>query len=515
MGIQIKGLCFLLLSLGTAGCTEDTVDFDLTIRTVGNGTVKQEKLDREGTWKLTAEAGENYNFSNWSGDVNGTDNPIVIALDEDKVITATFEVNDLLAVEVSEGGSYEKKIVSSENGVIVYDLKAIPAPGFEFVGWNHGEKEYFSTNITLEIAEETVIGLNFTDTSLPFEYNKASIVNLDNEIIWGLDAITNEHILFTTKSGKIFAFKGGQSTMISNYYEDLVNSSGQGGLLDLKLDPNYEQNNYVYVTYSQKIPGSNFSYLSLDRFIYDNGQISGMETIFQSGTPSQRNGHFGSRIAFSDEYLFVSIGEGSPSKGGIDSRYQNAQDLTNDWGKIHRLNFDGSIPADNPFNNSENSRKSIYSYGHRNPQGLMFDPYDVSIISSEHGPKGGDELNVIKKGVNYGWPLVSYGVNYDGSAISGGSHEGYEKPIFYWDPSIATSQLVLLKDKKHKAWFRNILVAGLKSKSIYRLRLQNGIWQEVERIQLGFRVRSICAGENGLFFVSGDNGVIVRFSPVD
>ena len=515
MRFQIKGLFIILLSLAVTACSEDTVDFNLTLKTIGNGSVHQEKLDSKGMVKLTATAEENHKFVHWSGDASGTENPIVISLDQDKVITATFEVNDLLEILVSEGGSYEKTIVSSDNGVIIYDLKAIPAPGFEFVGWTHGEKEYLSTNVLLEIEMETVIGLNFTDTRLPFEYNTVSIVDLSNEIIWGLDAIDNDHILFTTKSGRIYAFKNMQSTMISSYYEGLVNSSGQGGLLDIKLDPNYEMNKYVYVTYSEKIPGSNFSYLALDRFIYDNGQISGMENIFRSGTPSQRNGHFGSRIAFSDEYLFISIGEGSPSKGGIDSRYQNAQDLTNDWGKIHRLNPDGSIPVENPFYNSESSRKSIYSYGHRNPQGLMFDPYILSIVSAEHGPKGGDEVNVIKKGYNYGWPLVSYGVNYDGSDISGKSHEGYEKPVFYWDPSIATSQLICLKDKSHKSWFRNILVAGLKSKSVYRLRLQSGIFQEVERIQLGFRVRSICEGDNGVFFVSGDNGTILKFSPVD
>ena len=145
----------------------------------------------------------------------------------------------------------------------------------------------------------------------------------------------------------------------------------------------------------------------------------------------------------------------------------------------------------------------------------MFDPYNISIISTEHGPKGGDELNVIKKGLNYGWPLVSYGINYDGSDISARSHEGYEKPIFYWDPSIATSQSVFLTDKNHKGWFKNILVAGLKSTSIHRLKSVNGAFQEVEKIELGYRVRSICTGENAVLFVSNDNGGIVKFRPVE
>jgi len=145
----------------------------------------------------------------------------------------------------------------------------------------------------------------------------------------------------------------------------------------------------------------------------------------------------------------------------------------------------------------------------------MFDPYSSSIISSEHGPKGGDEINVIEAGLNYGWPLVSYGINYDGSDISGRSHQGYEEPVYYWDPSIATSHIIGLKDKNHKSWFKNILVAGLKSKAIFRLKSENGVYQQVEKITLGYRVRSLCEGEDGVFFVSNDNGQIVKFSPAE
>jgi len=240
---------------------------------------------------------------------------------------------------------------------LVYELRAIPVSGYEFVSWNNSENEYYSQTLTLEIEKETVINLDFTDTSSPFTYDKTTIVSLDNEIIWGLDAVSNDHVIFTTKSGKIYALKGNQSTLISSYYEEVVNSSGQGGLLDIRLDPNFKQNGFFYVTYREKIEGSNFSYLALDRFKYENDQISSIETIFRTGTRSQRNGHFGSRISFSNEHLFLSIGEGSPSQGGANSPRQNAQDLTNDWGKIHRLNYDGSIPVDNPFYNSGNSRQ--------------------------------------------------------------------------------------------------------------------------------------------------------------
>ncbi len=509
-----RKLAFALLTIALWSCSEDTVSFGLTINTIGSGSVSQEKLDDK-TIRLTAEPDTNYKFINWSGDISGTQNPIEVTLDQNKSVTANFDVEDLLEIHVSEGGSYEKEIVSSDNGILTYEVRAIPASGYEFVSWMDSENEYFTQTITLDIENETVLSLDFADTSSPFTYEKGAIVSLNNEIIWGLDAISNDHLIFTTKSGKIYAYKDNQAALVSTYYEDVVNASGQGGLLDIKLGPNHSENKYVYVTYSERVQGSNFSYLSLDRFNYENGQISAIENIFRTGAPSERAGHFGSRISFSNEHLFLSIGEGSPSLGGPNSPRQNAQDLTKDWGKIHRLNFDGSVPVDNPFYNDGDSRKTIYSYGHRNPQGLMFDPYSSSIISTEHGPKGGDEINVIRKGLNYGWPLVSYGINYNGSDISGQTHEGYEKPVFYWDPSIATSQLVLLKDKNHNEWFKNILVAGLKSKSIFRLKSENGVYSQVEKITLGYRVRSICEGESGVFFVSNDNGGIVKFTPTE
>ena len=279
MALLKKGLLFSLLSMMIIACTEDTVDFTLTINTIGNGSVSQEKLDDK-TIRLTAVPEENYKFINWSGDLTGTANPTEIILDQNKSITVNFDVDDLLEIRVSEGGSYEKEIVSSENGVLVYELRAITASGYAFVSWSNSENEYYTPTLTLEIEKETLLSLDFVDTSLPFEYNKSSIVNLDNEIIWGLDAINNDHLIFTTKSGKIYSFKDNQSTVISSHYEDVVNSSGQGGLLDIKLDPNYELNKYVYVTYSEKISGSNFSYLALDRFKYENDQISSDREYF-------------------------------------------------------------------------------------------------------------------------------------------------------------------------------------------------------------------------------------------
>ena len=154
--------------------------------------------------------------------------------------------------------------------------------------------------------------------------------------------------------------------------------------------------------------------------------------------------------------------------------------------------------------------------GHRNPQGLTFNPYSNEVLSTEHGPQGGDEVNIIKSEFNYGWPYVSYGVNYGGGDISGKSHEGYEKPIYYWDPSIATSNLILLKDKSHNNWFKNLLVCGMKTKGIHRLDItdSNNV-KQLEFIYLGEKEQEILGrGINGDFYVSTDSGKIIKFSPI-
>jgi len=246
----------------------------------------------------------------------------------------------------------------------------------------------------------------------------------------------------------------------------------------------------------------------------EGNNVINLESIFKINELTTNAGHFGSRITFDNDYLYLSVGEGSPSSGGINTPYDNAQNTNTNWGKIHRLNYDGTIPQTNPKFDKE-SNSSIFSMGHRNPQGLTFNPYSNEVLSTEHGPQGGDEVNIIKSEFNYGWPYVSYGVNYGGGDISGKSHEGYEKPIYYWDPSIATSNLILLKDKSHNNWFKNLLVCGMNTKGIHRLDItdSNNV-KQLEFIYLGERTRNIREGINGDFYVSTDSGKIIKFSPI-
>lgn len=440
---------------------------------------------------------------------------VLISCSKDSMIyTLNGAANPMKMVNiiVNGEGEVEKKLISIENAEHTYELVSKPKSGWNFVKWYYNNNNYFSNSIFITTEDEITVTIDFVDITSNYDFTHETIINLPNQIIWGLDS-NYENIIFTTKEGGIYLYNNQSITDLNNPLKNNINSSGQGGLLDIKFHPKYDQNKIVYITYSERVPGSNYSHLVLSQFRLENDEISDIQTVFKTNSISSRDGHFGSRISFSNDYIFISVGEGSQSVGGPNSPYNNAQNLSNDWGKIHRLNFDGTIPDDNPLIGSSNNVSSIFSFGHRNPQGLEFNPYNNNIISTEHGPKGGDEVNTIVEGENYGWPIVSYGINYDGSDISGKSHNGYKEPVFYWDPSIATSQIILLKDKNHNDWFRSYLVCGMKSNSIHRIGYVGGELIEFEKINIGERVRSIVNGNEGVFYVSTDSGKIIKFSP--
>lgn len=417
--------------------------------------------------------------------------------------------DEMIDIIINGEGVVKTNLISINEGEYTYKLSSRPNPGWDFVKWEYREQEFYTTEFTLSTKEKTNITIDFVNTKDGFNYEKEVLIELSNQIIWGLDT-HEEKMVFTTKNGDIFLYTDQTLTNLHNPIKNEINPNGQGGLLDIKFHPNFKKNGIVYIVYTETLSGSDYSYLVLSQFILKNEEISDIKTIFRTNSISSRSGHFGSRIAFSSDHIFLSIGEGSESVGGSNSPFKNAQNLDNDWGKIHKINFDGTIPTDNPFN-----ARSIYTYGHRNPQGLVFNPYTKELISTEHGPQGGDEINIIEEGKNYGWPLVSYGINYDGSDISGKSHAGYKEPIKFWDPSIATSQIILLNDKNHKAWFKNYLVCGLRSKAIHRMGYSDGKLQEFEVISLGDRIRSISNGKDGVFFVSTDTGKIIKFYPIE
>jgi aldose sugar dehydrogenase len=335
------------------------------------------------------------------------------------------------------------------------------------------------------------------------------------EIIWGMDFLPNGDLIFTEKQGKLYRKSNETVTMISGFPEVLT--KGQGGLLDIKVHPDYSINGWIYSCYSEPNP-SGGGVLKLIRFKIIDAKVQNIENIFTANGSDTWGGHYGSRIVFDkSNYLFLSIGEGGPGTyGGPNTINSNAQNGGSSWGKIHRLKDDGSIPADNPVVAGNTGPTSVYSYGHRNPQGLAINPETGELWEAEHGPKGGDELNIIVKGANYGWPAYSIGVNYDGTKISDGhTASGITPPLYTWTPSIATCGIAFITSDKFKSWKGNLLVTGLASEKLYRCVIKDGkVVEESVLLSKSGRVRNVRQAPDGSIYVSVEGpGRIIQLIP--
>jgi glucose/arabinose dehydrogenase len=341
------------------------------------------------------------------------------------------------------------------------------------------------------------------------------IVVNNRGIIWGFDFMPNGNIIFTEKSGKMGIFSEGKITELGGLPND-IHSNGQGGLLDVCLHPNFKSNGWIYATYSSA--SGSHGVLNLMRFKINGSTLGNIEKIFKTSANNTSKNHYGSRIAFDKEgFLFLSVGEGGPgSEGGENSFNKNAQKLNEAWGKIHRLTDDGKVPNDNPILPGNTAPSSIYSYGHRNPQGLTLNISTGDIWSNEHGPRGGDELNKIEKGKNYGWPLVSNGVNYSGSTISSSPNRtGIEGPKFQWTPSIGTSGLAYISSEKYGLWKGSFLSGGLAGRHLSRTKFSSdGRATESKILQSIGRVRDVKQSPDGFIYVSVEGpGRIIKLVP--
>ena len=293
-----------------------------------------------------------------------------------------------------------------------------------------------------------------------------------------------------------------------------VRAQGQGGLLDVMLHPGYQTNGWIYLTYSHgaKVDGKDVGMTSVVRGRIKDNVWTDEQIIFRAPeeTYLPTVHHYGSRLAFDDAgHLFFSIGE----RGFM----HMAQDVTKPNGKIHRIMDDGKIPADNPFVGQSNAVSSIWCYGNRNPQGLVFNPQTHELWETEHGPRGGDELNLIQRGRNYGWPVITFGMDYNGTPISAlTAKDGMEQPIIHWTPSIAVCSVDFYFGKEFPRWNGNIFVTALAQQELRRIVLdgQRVTKQEVLFKNIG-RVRDVCTGPDGLIYVAlnGPNK-IVRLEPV-
>jgi len=335
------------------------------------------------------------------------------------------------------------------------------------------------------------------------------------EIIWGMDFLPNGDLIFGEKRGKLYRKINEAVTEITGFPEVLP--SGQGGLLDIRVHPDYSENGWIYACYSASDPGGG-GQLRLIRFKITGNQVMNIENIFSTSGSNTWYGHYGSRIVFDKEgYLYLSVGEGgTTSYGGPNTSNHNAGDPKSNWGKIHRMNDNGSIPADNPVIAGNKGPASIYSFGHRNPQGLTIHPETGKIWETEHGPKGGDEINIITKGSNYGWPEYSIGINYDGTAISSGhSAAGITAPLYTWTPSIGICGTTFITSDKFKSWKGNLLVCGLASQKLYRcVIIGNQITEENVLLSNSGRVRNVIQAPDGSIYISVENpGRIIQIIP--
>ena len=326
------------------------------------------------------------------------------------------------------------------------------------------------------------------------------------DIPWGFTFMPDKTMLITEKNGDIIHFKNGEKIQITGGPE--VYDRGQGGLLDVVLHPEYESYGWIYFSYASPEGSADGGNTAIMRAKLEGSKLTSQEVLYKASPNTTKGQHFGSRIAFDkDGYLFFSAGE----RG---ERDVNPQDISRDNGKVYRLNDDGSIPSDNPFVGEENAVEAIYSYGHRNPQGMILNPETGEIWVHEHGPKGGDEINVVEKGANYGWPVVTYGENYSGTPITDErSKPGMKDPIFYWLPSIAPSGFAYVTSEKFSELKGNLLVGSLKFQYLELLELDGKkITKRTKLIDGAGRMRDVRQGPDGDIYVAIEGKGIAKLT---
>jgi glucose/arabinose dehydrogenase len=326
---------------------------------------------------------------------------------------------------------------------------------------------------------------------------------------WGMAFLPDRSILVTERPGRLRLVRDGvlDPEPIEGVPE--VYASGQGGLLDVALDPDFGSNRVIYLSYAAEGDGGNSTRVARARL--GEGRLEDLDVIFVAEPLVDSTYHFGSRLAFDPEgHLFITVGERRQG--------ERAEDLGDLNGSVIRLLPDGSVPADNPFVNAAGARREIFSYGHRNPQGLAIHPQTGVPWLHEHGARGGDEVNVVRPGVNYGWPVITYGIDYSGAPIGEGTHkEGMAQPIHYWVPSIAPSGMAFYDGDAFPQWRGDLFVGALRAELLARLELDGERVVEEERLlegELG-RIRDVEVGPDGYLYLLTDesDGGLYRLEP--
>lgn len=376
--------------------------------------------------------------------------------------------------------------------------------------------KYFSTmdylmkahiKITINAIIISFLLINNVLSASPIFSHKVLVERLNHP--WAVVFLSDDKILISERNGDLILVERGKKIVLDLPIIDIF-AQGQGGLLDLSLHPNYKKNGWIYLTYSRYDDDLGAS-TALARFKIAQNKLSHWQLLYVANAHQQTARHFGSLIAFDDDgYLYMSVGD----RG---KRHQ-AQNNQNDIGSILRLYDDGRIPDDNPFNNA------VYSYGHRNPQGLIY--YNGALISHEHGPRGGDELNIIKKGVNYGWPKISYGREYVSNATIGQTHKvAMAQPNYYWVPSIAPSGMAVYQAPINNKtpttktrtlnWQNDLLIGSLKFEQLVRLSRTGDKIKNEERLftkKFG-RIRDVVVRDGNIYLLTdARNGKLIKLS---
>jgi len=419
-----------------------------------------------------------------------------------------FDIHDFMERDWEHGKTVEGAYTS-----IRYGLEDIGMPAFRGT-FSDDEILNLASYIISEGEEETFREQQKADRVFQSEklnYKLETVVD-GMDIPWGMTWLPDGNMLITERSGILYRFTAGKQ-LIEIEGIPKVYQYGQGGLLDVELHPDYENNGWIYISYSYYAGESidDGGSTAIMRARLKNNELVDREILFKARPTEKRGAHYGSRIEFDrDGYLFFTVGD----RG----QQNNAQDITNHSGSVHRLHDDGRIPEDNPFVNVIGAIPSIYNYGHRNIQGLALHPGTGELWSHEHGPRGGDELNIEKPGLNYGWPEITYGINYNGTIISEDTaREGMEQPVTYWDPSIAPCGMDFVEGDIYPSWKGNLLVGSLRFKYIVRCELDSHEVVHQEQILDGpGRVRNVKQGPDGYIYVALENpGRILKIVPVN
>lgn len=346
-------------------------------------------------------------------------------------------------------------------------------------------------------------------------------VTQDLERPWSIAFLPGGDMLVTELPGRLRIVREGRllGEPVAGVPEVLA--QGQGGLLDVVPHPDFALNRLIYLSYSKPLADSEGATTAVVRGRFENDRLTEVEQIFEAD--SRGRGHYGSRLVFDrNGYLFITVGDRQiPPRG--DLKAHPAQDISNHHGTVIRIHDDGRVPTDNPFVGQDGAKPEIWSYGHRNAQGMAIHPETGDLWINEHGPQGGDELNLIHPSLNYGWPVVGYGVNYrTGTAIHEGIYrEGMEPPVHFWVPSIAASGLLIYTGDRFPAWRGNFFIGGLSGQQLARLTLDGQEVEQEETLYFGRgRIRDVRQGPDGYIYLAiddrqGDLTPVVKLEPAD